>query len=183
MEAMDNAKLKMDETITDLEKEFLSIRAGRANPGVLDKVQAEYYGTMTPIRDMASISVAEARILVITPYDATALKAIEKAIMASDVGVNPNNDGKCIRLVFQPPTEERRKELVKQVSKYGENAKVKIRNLRRDAVDVVKKAQKKSEITEDDLKNYEKDIQKLTDKAIEKIDEVCKSKEKEIMTV
>jgi ribosome recycling factor len=183
MEAMDKAKAKMDSIIAGLEKEFSTIRAGRANPGVLDKIQADYYGTMTPINTMAAISVAEARILVITPWEASALKAVEKAIMASDIGINPSNDGKSIRIVFPQLTEERRKELVKQVNKYGENAKVAIRNSRRDAVEKFKALKKTSEITEDDLKNYEKDIQKLTDKSIEKIDEVCKDKEKEIMKV
>jgi ribosome recycling factor len=183
MEAMDNAKVKMDKVIEGLEKEFSTIRAGRANPGVLDKIQVDYYGTMTPINAMAAISVSEARILVISPWDASALKAVEKAIMASDIGINPSNDGKSIRIVFPQLTEERRKELVKQVSKYGENAKVAVRNVRRDSVEKFKDMKKKSEITEDDLKDCEKDIQKLTDKSIEKIDEVCKAKEKEIMTV
>ena len=183
MEVMDNAKVKMDKVIENLDKEFGTIRAGRANPGVLDKIQADYYGTMSPINTMASVSVSEARILVITPYDATALKAIEKAIMASDIGINPTNDGKAIRIVFPQLTEERRKELVKQVSKYGEEAKVSIRNARRDAVEKCKDMKKKSEITEDDLKDCEKDIQKMTDKSTEKIDEICKAKEKEIMKV
>jgi ribosome recycling factor len=183
MEAMDNAKVKMDKVISALEKEFGSIRAGRANPSVLDKIQADYYGTMSPINTMASVSVAEARILVITPYDATALKAIEKAILASDIGINPTNDGKALRIVFPQLTEERRKELVKQVNKYGEEAKVGVRNARRDAVEKFKAMKKSSELTEDDLKNCEKDIQKLTDDSTKKIDSICKDKEKEIMTV
>ena len=183
MDAMNLAKEKMEKIITALEKEFSTIRAGRANPGVLDKIQVDYYGTMTPINAMAAISVAEARILVISPWDATSLKAIEKAIMASDIGINPTNDGKSIRIVFPQLTEERRKDLCKQVGKYGEEAKVAVRNVRRDAIEKFKELKKKSEITEDDLKNCEKDVQKLTDDNIKKIDEVCKAKEKEIMTV
>jgi ribosome recycling factor len=183
MEAMDNAKTKMDNVITALEKEFATIRAGRANPGVLDKIQAECYGTMTPINQIASVSVAEARILVVTPYDASTLKAVEKAVIASDIGINPSNDGKSLRIVFPQLTEERRKDLVKQISKYGEEAKVSVRNVRRDAMDKFKAMKKVSELTEDDLKDCEKDIQKLTDKAIERVDGVCKAKEKEIMTV
>jgi len=183
MEVMDNAKSKMDKVIENLEKEFSTIRAGQANPRVLDKVQVDYYGAMTPLNQLASISVSEARILIVAPYDASALKAIEKAIIASDVGINPNNDGTAIRLVFPQLTEERRKDLVKQVSKYGEEAKVAVRNVRRDAVDKFKAAKKKSEITEDDLKDYEKEIQKVTDKAIEKVETVCKEKEKDIMKV
>jgi len=183
MEAMDNAKVKMNKVIDNLEKEFGTIRAGRANPGVLDKIQVDYYGTMSPINTMASVSVSEARILVISPYDATALKAIEKAIMASDIGINPTNDGKSIRIVFPQLTEERRKDLVKQVSKYGEEAKVAVRNVRRDAVEKFKAMKKASELTEDDLKDCEKDVQKLTDDSTKKIDSICKDKEKEIMTV
>lgn len=183
MEAMVNAKEKMDKIISALEKEFTSIRAGRANPGVLEKIQVDYYGTMTPINSMAAVSVAEARILVITPWDASALKAVEKAILSSDIGINPNNDGKSIRIVFPQLTEERRRDLVKQIHKYGEEAKVSVRNARRDAVERFKAMKKTSEITEDDLKDCEKDVQKLTDKSIEKIDAVCKAKETEIMTV
>ena len=183
MEAMNNAKEKMNKVIDNLEKEFGTIRAGRANPGVLDKIQVDYYGTMSPINTMASVSVSEARILVISPYDATALKAIEKAIMASDIGINPTNDGKSIRIVFPQLTEERRKDLVKQVSKYGEEAKVAVRNVRRDAVEKFKAMKKASELTEDDLKDCEKDVQKLTDDSTKRIDGICKDKEKEIMTV
>jgi len=183
MEAMNQAKEKMEKIILALEKEFSTIRAGRANPGVLDKIQVDYYGTMTPINAMAAISVAEARILVISPWDASALKAVEKAIMASDIGINPTNDGKSLRIVFPQLTEERRKDLCKQVNKYGEEAKVGIRNARRDAIEKFKAMKKSSEITEDDLKDCEKDVQKLTDDNIKKIDEVCKTKEKEIMTV
>jgi len=183
MEAMNNAKEKMNKVIDNLEKEFGTIRAGRANPGVLDKIQVDYYGTMSPINTMASVSVSEARILVISPYDATALKAIEKAIMASDIGINPTNDGKSIRIVFPQLTEERRKDLVKQVSKYGEEAKVAVRNVRRDAVEKFKAMKKASELTQDDLKDCEKDVQKLTDDSTKRIDGICKDKEKEIMTV
>ena len=183
MEAMNKAKEKMEKVITGLEKEFTTIRAGRASPGVLDKILVDYYGTPTAINAMAAVSVAEARILVISPWDVSSLKLIEKAIMASDIGINPTNDGKSIRIVFPQLTEERRRDLVKQVSTYGENSKVAIRNARRDAVEKFKALKKVSEITEDDLKNYEKEIQKLTDKSIEKIDKVCKDKETEIMTV
>ena len=183
MEAMDKAKSKMEKVIAALEKEFTTIRAGRANPGVLDKIQVDYYGTPTTINALAAVSVAEARILVISPWDAGALKAVEKAIMASDIGINPSNDGKSIRIVFPQLTEERRRDLVKQVAKYGEEAKVAVRNLRRDAVEKFKALKKNAEITEDDLKDCEKEIQKLTDKSIENIDKVCKDKEKEIMTV
>ncbi|MCL1903273.1 MAG: ribosome recycling factor [Oscillospiraceae bacterium] len=183
MEAMKHAKEKMEKVIAGLEKEFTTIRAGRANPGVLDKISVDYYGTPTQINAMAAVSVAEARILVISPWEASALKLIEKAILASDIGINPTNDGKSIRIVFPSLTEERRKELVKQVHTYGENAKVAVRNARRDAVEKFKAMKKSSEITEDDLKDNEKEIQKLTDDCIKKIDEVCKVKEKEIMTV
>ncbi|MDR0196706.1 MAG: ribosome recycling factor [Oscillospiraceae bacterium] len=182
-DAIDLAKEKMDKHISGLEKEFSTIRAGRANPGVLDKIQVDYYGALTPINSLAAVSVTEARILVVSPWDVSALKAVEKAIMASDIGINPTNDGKSIRIVFPQLTEERRKELVKQVNKYGEEAKVAVRSARRDAVEKFKSMKKASEITEDDLKDCEKDIQKLTDKNIEKIDEICKAKEKEIMTV
>ena len=183
MEVMNNAKDKMNGVITSLEKEFTTIRAGRANPGVLDKIQVDYYGSMSAINTMAAVSVEEARVLVIAPWDASALKAIEKAIIASDIGISPSNDGKSIRIVFPQLTEDRRKDLVKQISKYGEEAKVSIRNVRRDAVDKFKAMKKSSELTEDDLRDCEKEIQKLTDKSIEKVDEVCKTKEKEIMTV
>lgn len=183
MLVMEQLKEKMESVIASLEREFSTIRAGRANPAVLDKILVDYYGTPTQINAIASVSVSEARILVITPWEATVLKAIEKAILASDLGVNPNNDGKAIRLVFPQLTEERRKEIVKQIATYGENAKVGIRNARRDAVDKFKAMKKKSEITEDDLKDYEKEVQKLTDKNTEKVDSVCKAKEKEIMTV
>ena len=182
-EVLDSAKQKMDKCVAALEHEFSTIRAGRANPAVLDKVTVDYYGAPTQINAMAAISVAEARILVIQPWDASMLKSIEKAIMASDIGITPTNDGKCIRIAFPQLTEERRKELVKQISKYGEEAKVTVRNIRRDAMDKFKTMKKNSEITEDDMKNGEKDIQNLTDKFCDKVDTVCKEKEKEIMTI
>jgi ribosome recycling factor len=182
-EVVSKATEKMEKTISQLEYEFSTIKAGRANPAALDKINADYYDTPTRIKDIAAISVSEARILVVTPYDKTALKAIEKAIMASDIGINPTNDGTSLRLVFPQLTEERRKDICKQISKYGENAKVAIRNARRDALEVFKTMKKKSEITEDDMKNYDKEMQKHTDKNIEKIDKVCADKEKEIMKV
>lgn len=182
-EVLDSAKQKMEKCIAALDHEFSTIRAGRANPAVLDKITVDYYGAPTQINAMAAISVAEARILVIQPWDASMLKSIEKAIMASDIGITPTNDGKCIRIAFPQLTEERRKELVKQISKYGEEAKVTVRNIRRDAMDKFKAMKKNSEITEDDMKNCEKDIQNLTDKFCDKIDTVCKEKEKEIMTI
>lgn len=182
-EVLDSAKQKMEKCVAALDHEFSTIRAGRANPAVLDKITVDYYGAPTQINAMAAISVAEARILVIQPWDASMLKSIEKAIMASDIGITPTNDGKCIRIAFPQLTEERRKELVKQISKYGEEAKVTVRNIRRDAMDKFKAMKKNSEITEDDMKNCEKDIQNLTDKFCDKVDTVCKEKEKEIMTI
>ena len=174
---------KMDKTIEALKNQFNSVRAGRANAAVLDRISAEYYGAETPIGQVATIASPDARTLTISPWDSTLLKAIEKAIQASDLGINPQNDGKLIRLTFPQLTEERRKELTKQVKKYGEDAKVAIRNIRRDAVDAAKKAQKKSEITEDDLKDQEKTIQEMTDKYIKTIDEQVAAKEKELMAI
>ena len=171
---------KMKKTSEVLSQQFASVRAGRANAAVLDQISVEYYGTPTPIQQVASISVPDPRTLTIQPWDASVLKAIEKAILASDLGINPQNDGRIIRLVFPQLTEERRKELVKVVKKYGEDAKVAIRNIRRDAMDAFKKQQKKSEITEDDLKNIEKDLQKLTDDSIKEIDALTSKKEKEL---
>ena len=182
-EVLDSAKQKMEKCVAALEHEFSTIRAGRANPAVLDKISVDYYGAPTQINAMAAVSVAEARILVIQPWDASMLKPIEKAIMASDIGITPTNDGKCIRIAFPQLTEERRKELVKQISKYGEEAKVSVRNIRREAMDKFKAMKKSSEITEDDMKNAEKDVQNLTDKFCDKVDTVCKEKEKEIMTI
>ncbi|MBQ5330263.1 MAG: ribosome recycling factor [Oscillospiraceae bacterium] len=182
-EQVKSAKDKMDKCINSLNREFSTIRAGRANPAVLDKVQVDYYGTPTPINQMAAVSVSEARVLVIQPWDKSSLKAIEKAIQASEIGINPTNDGQVLRLTFPQPTEERRKELVKQVKNDGEQAKVTIRNARRDAMDKVKAMKKNSEITEDDVKDLEKELQKVTDKAIEEVDKAVSEKEKEIMTV
>lgn len=174
---------KMEKRINGYAGELKTIRAGRANAAVLDKVAIDYYGTMTPVAQVGSISVPEPRTLVIQPWDATILKEIEKAINASEIGIAPQNDGKVIRLNFPPLTEERRKELVKQVKKYTEEAKVQIRNARRDAMDDFKKQKKDGDITEDDLKGIEKDIQDLTDKYVKEIDKICADKEKEILEV
>ncbi len=174
---------KMEKRINGYAAELKTIRAGRANASVLDKVAIDYYGTMTPIAQVGAISSPEPRLLVIQPWDASVLKEIEKAINASDVGIAPQNDGKVIRLNFPPLTEERRKELVKTVKKYTEEAKVQIRNARRDALEDFKKQKKNGDMTEDDVKNAEKDIQKLTDKYIKEIDDICASKEKEILEV
>mgnify|MGYP000776666171 CR=1 FL=1 len=178
-----NAKAKMEKCMTSLERDFSAVRAGRANPAVLDKVMVDYYGVPTPINQMAAISVPEARMLVIQPWDASTLKEIEKAINTSDIGINPQNDGKVIRLAFPQLTEERRKELVKQIHKYAENGKVAVRNIRRDAMDNFKKQQKASEITEDELKIAEKDLQKLTDDMCKEVDALLEKKEKELMAV
>lgn len=174
---------KMQKTLDVLAKELAAVRAGRANPAVLDKITVEYYGAPTPLNQVAAISTPDPRTLAVQPWDGSVLKAIEKAIQVSDLGINPQNDGKQIRLSFPPLTEERRKELIKQVKKYGEDAKVAVRNVRRDAVDYVKKAQKKGELTEDDQKKSEKDIQDLTDKFTKRIDEMCSVKEKELMEI
>ena len=178
-----DAEERMEKTLNNLKDEYVTIRAGRANPGVLNRVTADYYGAPTPIQQLANVSVPEARMLVIQPWDKTALKAIERAIQASDIGINPNNDGSVIRLIFPELTEERRKELTKDVRKKGEAAKVAVRNIRHDAVDRIKKAQKAGEITEDDQKKDEEAAQKLTDKFVEKIDKAVEEKTKEIMTV
>ena len=174
---------KMEKTLEVLNEQFSAVRAGRANAKVLDRISVEYYGTETPIGQVATISSPDPRSLMIQPWDASLLKAIEKSIQMSDLGINPQNDGRVIRLIFPQLTEERRVELTKQVKKYGEEAKVAIRNLRREAVDTVKKQQKASEITEDDEKQAEKDIQELTDKSIKKVDEACAKKEKELMEI
>ena len=174
---------KMQKTIEVVMSDFAGVRAGRANAGVLDKITVEYYGTETPIHQVASISTPDPRTLVIQPWDGTLLKAVEKALLASDLGINPQNDGKVIRLIFPQLTEERRKELTKQVKKYGEGGKVAIRNIRRDAMESFKKKEKASEITEDDLKQAEKDLQKLTDDSSKKIDELLARKEKELMEI
>ncbi|HEY8349521.1 MAG TPA: ribosome recycling factor [Clostridia bacterium] len=174
---------KMVKAIGALKEELVGIRAGRANPAILDKITVDYYGVPTPINQLGSISVPEARVIVIQPWDAKILKDIEKAIQKSDIGINPSNDGKVIRLIFPVLTEERRKELTKQVKKIGENAKIAIRNVRRDALEDFKTQKKNGEITEDDLKVAENDIQKLTDKYIEEVDKLVELKEKEIMEV
>lgn len=174
---------KMKKTIHVLEEELSSVRAGRANPAVLDKVMVDYYGAPTPIQQMAAVSVSEARILVIQPWDKSTLNPIEKAIQKSDIGINPTNDGNVIRIAFPQPTEERRKELCKQVNKMAEDAKVAIRSIRRDANDKFKAAKKKSEITEDDLKALEKETQDLTDRFVKEIDGIAAAKEKEILEI
>ncbi len=171
---------RMKKTLEALQSEFSSVRAGRANAAVLDQIRVDYYGSPTPINQIGSIASPDPRTLIIQPWDATALKNIEKAIQASDLGINPQNDGRVIRLVFPQLTEERRKDLIKQVRKYGEEAKVAIRNIRRDAVEKFKKQQKASEITEDDYKIVEKDIQKMTDDFIKDVDSITAAKEKEL---
>ena len=182
-EQMNTAKGKMEKCIKSLEHEFTTIRAGRANPAVLDKVFVDYYGAPTPVNQLAAISVSEARVLVIQPWDAGALKPIEKAIQTYDIGITPTHDGKVLRIVFPQLTEERRKELVKQIKKMGEEGKVTIRSVRRDTMEKFKTMKKNSEITEDDLKNCEKDVQNLTDKFVAEIDKAVAEKEKEIMSI
>ncbi len=174
---------KMGKTLATLEEEYSTIRAGRANPAVLNKITVDYYGSPTPLQQMANISVPEARLIQIQPWDKTQVKAIEKAINMSDLGINPTDDGSIIRLVFPELTEERRKELSKDIKKKGEEAKVALRNIRRDANDKIKKAEKDGEFTEDDSKQTENDVQKLIDKYIEKVDKAIEAKTKEVMTV
>ena len=174
---------KMQKTIEVVNSDFASVRAGRANAAVLDKIVVDYYGTPTPIQQVASISSPDPRSLMVSPWDSSLLKAIEKAIQTSELGINPQNDGKVIRLLFPQLTEERRKELTKQVRKYAENGKVAIRNIRRDAMDRLKAAEKKGEMTEDDRKDCEKELQDITAKNCKKIDELCEKKEKELMAV
>ena len=174
---------KMKKTCEALEAQFATIRAGRANAAVLDQITVDYYGSPTPINQVASIATPDARSLLIQPWDGSVLKGIEKAILTSDLGIHPQNDGRMIRLVFPPLTEERRMELVKQTKKYGEEAKVAVRNIRRDAIEKFKKQQKASEITEDDYKNVEKDIQKLTDDYTKEIDKIMANKEKEMKEI
>ena len=174
---------KMKKTASVLAEQYDSVRAGKANPAVLDRVTVDYYGSPTPIQQIAAIASPDPRQLVITPWDGTALKPIERAIQESDLGINPQNDGKSIRLNFPQLTEERRKELVKQIHKYSETGKVAIRNIRRDAMEAFKKKQKASEITEDDLKVAEKDLQKLTDDMCKEVDALLEKKEKELMAV
>ena len=179
----DTVNEKMNKTVQVLIKEYGTIRAGRANPTVLDRVQVDYYGVPTPINQMAAVSVPEPRTIAIVPWDKSTLKDIEKAILMSDLGLNPQNDGTSLRLNFPPLTEERRKELVKGISKYGEDSKVAIRSIRRDALEKLKDMKKKSEITEDDYKNAEKKMQDITDKFCKEIDEIAAKKEKEIMEI
>ncbi|MCI8618874.1 MAG: ribosome recycling factor [Oscillospiraceae bacterium] len=174
---------KMDKTMDVLEENFGAVRAGRANARVLDRITVEYYGSETQLAGVATISSPDARTLVIQPWDTKLLKDIQKAIQTSDLGINPQNDGRVIRLVFPQLTEERRRELTKQVKKYAEDAKVALRNVRRDAMDFIKALKKKSEITEDDQKKAEKDLQDLTDKYIKKVDTACAAKEKELMAI
>ena len=174
---------KMDRTISVLSEQLATVRAGRANPAILDKIMVEYYGTETPLNQVGNITVPEARMLVFQPWDATVLKAAEKAIQKSDIGINPNNDGKTLKLIFPPLTEERRKALAKDVKKMSEDAKVAIRNIRRDAIEYFKGQKKKSTITEDDLKDAEKEVQNITDKKIAEIDKIVVAKEKEIMEI
>ena len=174
---------KMEKSLKNLNDEFAAIRAGRANPHILDRIMVDYYGTPTPIQQVGNVSVPEARMIVIQPWDASILKEVEKALIASDLGINPTNDGKLIRLVFPELTEERRKELVKDIKKKGEGTKVAVRNIRRDAIDAIKKKGKEDGISEDEIKDYEDDVQKSTDSYIKKIDAAIDEKSVEIMTV
>ena len=174
---------KMDRTLEHLTEDFDSVRAGRANAKVLDRITVQYYGSDTPLNGVATISSPDARTLVITPWDSKLLKDIQKAIRISDLGINPQNDGRVIRLVFPQLTEERRKDLTKQVKKYAEDSKVALRNIRRDGMDYVKKLKKNSEITEDDQKKAEKDLQDMLDKYIKKVDAALANKEKELMSI
>lgn len=182
-ETISKAEARMERRLSHLADEYAAIRAGRANPAVLDKVVVDYYGAPTPINQLAAVSVTEARTLMVQPWDASVLRAIEKAIQTSDIGINPQNDGKALRLVFPPLTEDRRKEIVKEVSKMAEETKVSVRNVRRDAVDKVKAKKKDGELTEDDLKKAEKKIQDLTDKFVKEIDKMAEKKQKEVMAI
>ncbi|AGT31566.1 ribosome recycling factor [Geobacillus genomosp. 3] len=182
-QVIQQAKEKMDKAVQAFSRELATVRAGRANAGLLEKVTVDYYGVQTPINQLATISVPEARMLVIQPYDKSVIKEMEKAILTSDLGLTPSNDGSVIRLVIPPLTEERRRELVKLVKKYSEEAKVAVRNIRRDANDELKKLEKNGEITEDELRSYTDEVQKLTDGHIAKIDAITKEKEKEVMEV
>lgn len=183
MDAIETAKEKMGKTISVLQRDFASLRVGRANAQVLDRIMVDYYGTPTPVNQTGNISSPEPRMLVITPYDPSTLSTIEKAIQKSDLGINPSNDGRCIRLVFPELTEERRKDLVKVVRKKGEDAKVAVRSIRRDAIEAIKKDKKDGNITEDDQKKLEDQAQKLTDEMIKEVDKVIAEKEKEILAV
>lgn len=182
-EIFNKTKEKMEKSLNNLHSEYASIRAGRASAAVLDRISVDYYGTPTPINQLATVAVAEARILTIQPWDKSVLSAIEKAIQTSDIGINPANDGSILRLVFPPLTEDRRKEIVKDIKKKAEEAKVAVRSIRRDSIDKLKKKEKASEITEDDLANGEEKIQKTTDEYIKEIDDMAKDKEKEVMEI
>ena len=182
-DVINTAKDKMGKCVAAVETEYASIRAGRANPAVLDKVTVDYYGVPTQINAMAAVAVSEARVLVITPWDASTLKSIEKAILASDIGITPTNDGKAIRITFPQLTEERRKELCKQVKKIAEEGKVAVRNVRRDAMEKLKKLNKDKAITEDELHDGEDEVQKITDKYVKEIDDMAKKKEADIMEI
>lgn len=176
-------EVKMEKSLENLKNEYASIRAGRANPHLLDKLRVNYYGSATPLQQVANVSVPEARMILIQPWESSLIKEIEKAILASDLGITPNNDGKVIRLVFPELTEDRRKELVKEVKKKGEGAKVAMRNIRRDANETFKKAGKASEISEDEQKQLEEKVQKLTDKYVDLVEKTVEEKSKEILTV
>lgn len=178
-----NAESKMNKCIDALSRDFGTIRVGRANPKVLDKIVVDYYGVPTPINQMAAVSVTDAHTITIQPWDAGTLTPIDKAIQASDIGINPQNDGKILRLIFPQLTEERRKDIVKEVAKRSEECKVAIRNVRRDSIDVAKKMKKDSEITEDDLKEAEKKLQEITDKLIKDVEKVALAKEKEVLSI
>lgn len=180
-DVLKHAEERMQRRINHLNEEYKTIRAGRANPSILDKIKVDYYGTPTPVNQVANVSVPDARTITIQPWDGSILGTINKAIQTSDIGINPQNDGKLIRLNFPPLTEDRRKEIVKDVHKIAEGTKVQIRNVRRDAMDDLKKLKKNGDLTEDDLKDSEKDVQKLTDKFIKEADSICSDKQKEIM--
>lgn len=180
---MTEAKEKMQKAVQNLQRELGQIRAGRANASLLDRITVNYYGAPTPLNQMASIQIPEARVLMITPFDKSILQDVEKAIMASDIGISPTNDGNVIRLIIPQLTEERRKELAKDVKKEAENAKIAVRNIRRDAIDEYKKQQKNGDITEDDLRGLEKEVQKLTDESIKEIDKIASDKEQELLEV
>lgn len=182
-EIMANGEEKMRKSVASTQKEFSNIRTGRASAAILDKISVDYYGTETPVRQLSNVTVQDGQTLVITPYDKTSMANIEKAIMKSDIGITPNNDGQNIRLIFPQPTEERRKELVKDVKKIGEDSKVAIRNIRREMTDALKKAEKSDNIPEDEVKKQQDEIQKLTDKYIKEIDSVVAEKEKEILSI
>ena len=182
-ETLKKCEERMIKRVDHLEIEFKEIRAGRANPNILDRITVDYYGAPTAVNQLAAVSVTEARTLTIQPWDATVLKGIERAIQSSDIGINPQNDGKTIRLIFPPLTEERRKEIVKDIAKMAEAKKVHVRNIRRDTIDDLKKLKKNGDITEDDLKNAEKKVQDLTDKYIKSIDSLSEAKQKEVMSI